>query len=258
MATSTMTDYLKLIWRYALEFALLGAAVAIILQLSWPAVSAWRERPRPGRQVRQDSDSYPHLVYLPQQYGHDNQRWPLLLFLHGAGERGNDLQMLLRTGPPKLISQGRHFPMIVVAPQCAPNSRWHSSELLQLLDHVVKRYAVDANRVYVTGYSMGGYGTWELGVAAPDRLAAIAPLCGGGDPTQASRLAALPVWAFHGAQDDVVPVSATRQMVDAMEATGAQPKTTVYPKLGHNIWDRTYRMPELYDWLLSHQKRKTL
>ena len=240
-----------------LEYSLGLSLTALLLQLSWLTFCEWYNRPRSGVQVQQQADEYDYLVYLPEHYGRDDRRWPLLLFLHGAGERGSDLQSLIRCGPPKLIAEGRRFPMVVISPQCPANSGWQSDSLLRLLDHVAKRYAVDANRIYVTGYSMGGYGTWELAIAAPNRLAAIAPLCGGGDPARASRLAAVPVWAFHGAKDDVVPVSATQRTVDAMEAAGAKPKSTVYEAMGHNIWDHTYRRLELYDWLLSHRLGET-
>ena len=134
-------------------------------------------------------------------------RWPLVLFLHGAGERGSDVEEVARRGPPGLVAGGKAFPFVLVSPQCELHQRWNPSVLLPLVDHVAQSYHIDPDRVYVTGYSMGGAGTWDLAVAAPERFAAIAPLARGGDESQAERLMDLPIWAFHGAVDEVVPLS---------------------------------------------------
>lgn len=258
--SSTVTDSvaqrrigLKSVW---LELLLALSILLLAVQLTWPALRNWQNRPRPGTQVGQHSETYDYLIYLPEQYSRENRRWPLLIFLHGSGERGADLSTLTVCGPPKLISEGRHHPMIVVSPQCPADANWQSGALTSFLDHLCTRFRVDPDRVYVSGYSMGGAGTWNFAAADSDRLAAIAPLCGGGEPSQASQLAGLPIWAFHGEQDDVVTIDATLQMIDAVKKAGGDPKVTVYPDLDHGICDHTYRQPELYSWLLSQRRRR--
>lgn len=150
-----------------------------------------------------------YLLYLPQDYD-QQESWPLLLFLHGSGERGNDLELVKKHGPPKLIAGGKEFPFIVVSPECPQERRWEPIELVALLDDLCNKHKVDANRIYVTGLSMGGFGTWKLASYVPDKLAAIAPICGGGEKYWARQFAHLPVWAFHGAKDTGVPPNAVR------------------------------------------------
>ncbi len=196
-----------------------------------------------------------YLLYLPEGYGEKDQQWPLMLFLHGAGERGDDLNLVKKHGPPKLIEQGKPFPFVVVSPQC-PQGQWWTEKtdtLMALLDRIESDYDVDSARIYVTGLSMGGFGTWTLATRHPDRFAAIAPICGGGDWFLADRLKKVPVWAFHGAQDSVVPLALSETMVRAVERTGGNAKLTVYPEANHDSWTATYDNPELYDWLLSHR-----
>ncbi|MBI3469587.1 MAG: prolyl oligopeptidase family serine peptidase, partial [Planctomycetes bacterium] len=141
-----------------------------------------------------------YLLYLPEGYGKGDKAWPLLLFLHGAGESGNDLKQVKRHGPPKLVETGNELSFIVVSPQ-SPGRGWDVQALNALLDDVVAKHKVDQNRIYVTGLSMGGFGTWSLAAAYPERFAAIVPICGGGDPASAKRLKDLPIWVFHGAKD---------------------------------------------------------
>ncbi|MEZ6064501.1 MAG: prolyl oligopeptidase family serine peptidase [Planctomycetaceae bacterium] len=194
-----------------------------------------------------------YLLYLPPNY-EEQEKWPLLVFLHGSGERGNNLQKVKVHGPPKLVEQGRDFPMIIVSPQCPADKWWDVRELTALIDAVSTEQKVDPDRIYVTGLSMGGYGTWELASAIPDRLAAIVPICGGGTPYRTRRFAKLPVWAFHGAKDSAVPLKATEDMIAALRQNGGDPKLTVYPEANHDSWTETYNNPELYTWLLE-QKR---
>jgi predicted peptidase len=203
-------------------------------------------------QVRVTMD---YLLFLPVGYD-QKQSWPLLLFLHGAGERGDDLELVKKHGPPKIVEAKRDFSFIVVSPQCKANVWWEPIELLALLDHVVAKYKVDEDRISVTGLSMGGFGTWGLAFREPDRFAAIAPICGGGEPYWAERFRHLPVWAFHGAKDPVVPLRRTQEMVDALKKAGGRPKLTVYPEADHDSWTETYDNPEFYEWLLR-QKRST-
>lgn len=195
-----------------------------------------------------------YLLYLPSGYETSRQKWPLVLFLHGAGESGTELAKVKMHGPPKLVEAGREFPFILVSPQCSSRG-WNADSLNALLDDLVQTYRVDKDRVYVTGLSMGGYGTWSLAAAHPEKFAAIAPVCGGGNPKDAAKLARLPIWVFHGAKDPTVPLQRSEEMVQAINAAGGNPKFTIYPEAGHDSWTETYNNPEFYTWLLA-QKRK--
>lgn len=195
-----------------------------------------------------------YLLYLPADY-EQQESWPLLLFLHGSGERGDDLETVKKHGPPKLVESGKEFPFIVVSPQCRSDVWWQPMELIALLDEIIETHNVDEDRIYVTGLSMGGFGTWSLAAYAPHRLAAIAPICGGGETYWTRQMSDLPTWAFHGAQDKGVPLERSQAMIDAMKERGAEPKLTIYPEAGHDCWTATYENAELYQWLLA-QKRK--
>jgi predicted peptidase len=196
-----------------------------------------------------------YLLYLPAGYEASRTKWPLVLFLHGAGESGSDLSKVKVHGPPKLVEAGREFPFILVSPQC-PGRGWNPESLNALLDDLTRKYRVDKNRVYLTGLSMGGYGTWALAEAHPEKFAAIAPICGGGNPATARKLAKLPIWVFHGAKDPTVPIARSNEMVEALKAVGADVKFTVYPDAGHDSWTETYNNPEFYFWLLAQTRKK--
>jgi len=209
------------------------------------------------RQTLGDAPAYRYLVNLPAGYDANDadKRWPVLLFLHGSGERGDDLEKVKVHGPPKVAPARTDLPFIVISPQCPANERWLPAELVVLLDEVAAKYHTDPNRMYLTGLSMGGYGTWSLATEYPDRFAAIAPICGGGDPADVSRIRQVPAWVFHGGKDPVVPVERAREMVDALKKTGAtEAKLTIYPEAGHDSWTQTYDNPELYAWLLAHKR----
>ncbi len=196
-----------------------------------------------------------YLLYLPKDYD-SKKSWPLVLFLHGAGERGTDLELVKVHGPPKLIAAGKDFPFIVVSPQCPKDRWWESVELTALLDTIVEKYKVDEDRVYVTGLSMGGFGTWRLAMFTPDRFAAIAPICGGGEKYWAKQFANVPVWAFHGAKDTGIPLERSQVMVDELNKNKGNAKLTIYPEAGHDAWTETYNNPELYNWLLDQKRSK--
>ncbi len=214
------------------------------------------------REIVTRTNQLRYLLYLPADYKADaGSKWPLVLFLHGAGERGSDLQKVAVHGPPKLVSQGRQFPFILVSPQCPAGQVWDESALVGLVDSIQARYRVDPARVYVTGLSMGGYGTWLLAQKHPGRFAAVAPVCGGGDrirsllPSQIEALKTLGVWAFHGAKDNVVPLSESERMCEAFKRIGVQDiQLTVYPEANHDSWTATYENPALYEWLLKHHR----
>ena len=207
-----------------------------------------------------------YLLFLPKGYdAKAERRWPLILFLHGAGERGTNVWKVATHGPPKIAATQADFPFIVVSPQCPEQQLWSSETLLALLDEITAKYAVDTNRVYLTGLSMGGYGTWALGLAHPERFAAIVPICGGGQiigvllgkADRWASLRSLGVWAFHGGKDPVVPLEESQRMVDALKKAGLPDvKFTVYPEAGHDSWTEAYENPELYEWLLKHERGK--
>lgn len=191
-----------------------------------------------------------YLLYLPKDYADSDKKYPLMLFLHGAGESGDDLEMVKKHGPPKIVEGKEDFPFILVSPQ-SPGRGWRPEVLSAMLDDVIAKHRVDTDRVYLTGLSMGGYGTWALAAAEPDRFAAIAPICGGGNPRDAEKLKDIPTWVFHGAKDEVVPIARSEEMVNALEAAGGKPKFTIYPEAGHDSWTETYNNQELYKWLLE-------
>jgi len=199
-----------------------------------------------------------YLLYLPADYSDSKKDFPLILFLHGAGERGNDLKLVKIHGIPKIVEKQKDFPFIAVSPQCPGDKWWADPWLIEalnaLLEEIVDTYRVDESRVYLTGLSMGGFGTWHLAMMFPEKFAAIAPICGGGMPWMAFRIKDLPVWAFHGAKDEVVPLQRSEEMVEALKKVGGNVKFTVYPEAGHDSWTETYNNPELYNWFLSHRK----
>lgn len=211
------------------------------------------------------SASVKYLLFLPKGYEAGSEtRWPLMLFLHGAGERGDNIWKVTTHGPPKNVAHQPEFPFILVSPQCPDGEIWSTDILLGLLDEVIGGFKVDTNRVYLTGLSMGGYGTWDLGLSHPERFAAIAPICGGGDllnvllldEHRKQALKSLGVWAFHGGKDMTVPLDESRRMVDFLKKIGVQDvRLTVYPEASHDSWTETYNNPELYQWLLSHQRK---
>jgi dienelactone hydrolase len=194
-------------------------------------------------------------LYLPANYNSDTTtRWPLTLFLHGSGESGYDIQKVKLHGPPELADKGKKFPFIIVSPQSEVPSGWDVENLYRLLQHIKKNYRVNEKKVYLTGLSMGGFGTWALAMKHPDEFAAIAPICGGGDTTNAWKLRNIPVWCFHGAKDDVVPPIGSENMVKATKRYNSNVKYTLYPEANHNSWDVTYNNDSLYTWLLKQTK----
>lgn len=206
------------------------------------------------------TDSLNYLLYTPRGYDPDEQRqWPLILFLHGAGQRGEDLAAVKKHGIPRIAEEG-DLPFVVISPQCPRNTWWpeHADTLMSLVDSIVASHRVDASRIYVTGLSMGGYGTWHMGVCYPERFAALAPICGGGlwahgFPERAAALKNVPVWAFHGALDQTVPLQASQELVNVLQAAGGDVRLTVYSDAAHDAWTRTYDDPALYEWFLSHR-----
>ncbi len=198
-----------------------------------------------------------YLLYHPPSFKRNEEKVPLILFLHGAGERGKDLELVKKHGPPKLIEKGKDFPFVIVSPQCPKRKWWDTEALSTLLDEVITKNRIDTNRVYVTGLSMGGFGTWALATKHPERFAAIAPICGGGSTSAAAKLKNVSCWVFHGGKDRVVPLKLSSNMVDAIKKAGGKKiKLTVYPDAGHDSWTKSYANPELYKWFLEQKLSK--
>ncbi len=199
------------------------------------------------------------------------KKYPLVIFLHGAGERGNDNEKQLIHGS-KLFSNIKNridFQSFVIFPQCPENNRWVEVDwklpahdmpvnlsknlelVMNLLDELIAAYPIDTNRIYVAGLSMGGFGTWDLISRYPERFAAALPICGGGDVKQAGRLVGVPIWTFHGGNDKLVLTQRSRDMVDALKKAGGSPKYSEYPGVGHDSWNKAFAEPELLKWLFS-------
>lgn len=197
-----------------------------------------------------------HSLYLPKEYHVDRPaRWPFILFLHGAGERGDDIKLLKSTGLPNILEK-KDIPFIVASPQCPAGKQWSTDLLIGLIENILGKYRIDEDRIYLTGISMGGYATWYLSIKFPYMFAAIAPMCGGGFPGQVHKIKHVPVWAFHGALDKTVPPERTKEMVAALRNCGADVRFTLYPDAGHDCWTRSYSNPELYEWFLQHRRCK--
>lgn len=270
-----------------LLFAAVGFAAALC-SLTLRGVSA-QEKPEPGKQVLQkielpkstsdwnwkeegvttlgrirpldepQKEAVSYWLFLPtDESAKTDAGFPLLLFLHGAGERGDNPDTVKTHGPPKLVEteKGKTWPFITVSPQCPDKMHWSPQQLLLLLDDIEARYPVDKSRIYVTGLSMGGFGTYMLIDLAGDRFAAAMPLCGGYDPAKAEKMTKTPIWAFHGDADGAVPIELDRAILKAIEDAGGQVKFTVYPGVGHDCWTQTYNDPAVYQWLLDHRLAK--
>ncbi|MFO1512634.1 MAG: alpha/beta hydrolase-fold protein [Verrucomicrobiota bacterium] len=249
-----------------LSLPLVGSLIALTTSLPVLAQNvAPRQEVRVFSPAKAKGEGLGYLLYLPTGYQTEPQRhWPLVLFLHGSGERGTNVSVVAVHGPPKLVNQGRDFPFILVSPQCPPKREWSDKALLGLLDEIERQCRVDTNRVYLTGLSMGGYGTWNLGLKHPERFAALVPICGGGNPkileqagaAQAKAIRSLPIRAFHGVKDPTVPVAESERMVDALKKFGCPEVSLMkYPELGHDCWTVTYDNPELFDWLLLQHRQ---
>jgi predicted peptidase len=243
------------------SMAALGATLAFAGAVRADDAAAGQQKPQTLEKSVTKILKVNYLLYLPEDYGkQSDKKWPLVVFLHGSGESGSDLEKVKAHGPPKLIAQGKEFPFIVVSPQApdGPRRGWDPEVLNAMLDDVLAKYTVEQDQVYLTGLSMGGYGTWNWGAANPERFAAVAPICGGGDArVTARRLKSMPVWAFHGAKDPVVPIQESERIVEALKKAGnPEVKFTIYSEAQHDSWTVTYDNPELYTWLLAHRRAK--
>ena len=197
-----------------------------------------------------------YLLYLPETYASSSPT-PLLLYLHGGGDSGSEVERLKAHGLPKLLEAGMTLPCIVLAPQNPhPEQLFPEAAVAALVDEAVATYRVDSRRVYLTGYSRGGFGAWQLAMQRPETFAALVPVAAGGLPTYAFRLKDVPVWAFHGSHDEAVPLFYGRAMVEALRAAGGQARLTVRETDHTGILEPTYRNPALYTWLLEQTKAR--
>lgn len=246
--------------KYSCEAALVLALLALIGQLAAPAIFRWHHRPRPGIQgilLTEKSDTntarrpYDSLLYLPPEYGTPRDAWPLVVYLHGSGPRGTDLEKVKYDGLPALLETEFDLPSLVLSPQCERDGIWQPQRVMATIDEACRRYKIDAGRVYLTGCSMGGYAAWSTAAAFPDRFLAIAPICGRSNIALASKLKGLSVWAFHGAKDTVIPLDESTTMVDAVRQAGGTAELTVYQEAGHDIGHRPFLEQRVIEWMLE-------
>ncbi len=210
----------------------------------------------PSRQTERvlQNGALQYLLYVPAEYESSSRTWPLILFLHGSGERGTDLQLVKREGLPRWLDRWQHFPFVVVSPQCPRRQDWSIDALTALLAEILAGYRIDEERIYVTGLSTGAVAALKLAIRHPDRFAAIAAVTTHRIPDSLCAIKAVPVRVFHNAGDERVPVKKARDLVKAFKACGGDAELTVYPALGHDAWTETYETSELYEWFLKHRK----
>lgn len=228
------------------------------------ALSATCLQATPGAQVERslkidEKTSVPYLRYLPLDFD-KSKKWPLLLFLHGRGESNGPLSGLKKWGPCRLVKEGKEFPYIIISPQC-PKTAWWSNDdqqviLESLLAHVQKTFPIDKSRIYLTGLSMGGFGSWELAARNPKTFAAVLPICGGGNLKNGPKLLSTPIWAWHGTTDKIVPIGKSNDMVLAVKrAGGTKIKFTRLIGVGHVSWPKAYDDPKVWEWF--DQKKRS-
>lgn len=203
-------------------------------------------------------DSMHYLVNYPAGYQQDTAEWPLVLFLHGGGESGTNLEKVKKNGLPKHLAEGQTFPFVTLAPQNKyVRGFWDIPGLGHLLDEFTATHRIDLRRIYVTGLSRGGLGTWMLAMQNQGRFAAIAPVCGAVPASYDIWVPAeLPIWVHHGTDDDLIHPSESINMVENLRAKGMKPKLTLYEGVGHNAWEPAYADPQLYRWLLAHKLKE--
>lgn len=246
----------------------LRGLVAVISLLLTILTADSREAESPPGTIRQTVEELPvslaaktdnlndkFWLYLPKRYATAEEKLPLIIYLHGSSRRGRDIEQVKANGLPPVLDLKDDFDFVVASPQALSNYPWQVSwrpdDLILLLDHLLANYEIDPDRVYLTGLSMGGYGTWACIAKHPDRFAAAVPICGGGHPDLGEKIGDLPIWAFHGDDDFVVPVERSIEMVEAVNSAGGRARLTRYPGVGHDSYTQTYANPELYEWLLE-------
>ncbi|WP_228237558.1 dienelactone hydrolase family protein [Allomuricauda sp. M10] len=200
-----------------------------------------------------------YYLYYPENYfSSPTENFGLLLFLHGGGESGRDVKEIKETGPPRLLVEGKQFPFLILAPQNPHEKKWWNTQaVMQLLDSVTDNNRVDKKRIYLTGLSRGGSAAWELATQYPEKFAALAVVCGMAPLPYAHWIDKdLPIWVFHGDQDEVINVEESDQMVKKLKEMGYQVQYTRYKGVGHNAWDRAYTTDSLYTWMAKQKRLK--
>ncbi|MGB5698672.1 prolyl oligopeptidase family serine peptidase [Muriicola sp.] len=209
-----------------------------------------------GEELTLVSEKLQYYLYFPEDYDKDSETaFPLLLFLHGGGESGDSLPELKKNGPPKMLAEGKQFPFMVLAPQNPHKKQWWNVRaVMQLLDTIVAHNRVDPKRIYLTGLSRGGSAAWELAVQYPDRFAAMAVVCGMTPLPYASWINKdMPIWVFHGTEDQSIPFSESEAMVNELKRIGHNVTFTVYEGVGHDSWVQAYQTEALYEWFMEQQ-----
>lgn len=209
-----------------------------------------------------DASTLNYLLFMPRDTtAMENGKYPLIVTLHGIGERGSDLWKVKNEGLPKILDGKNTFPFIVVSPQCPSTAEWYYNDGIQqkldkMIDSVIARYPVDTNRIYLTGLSMGGIGILDLAIRYPQRFAALIPIAFRiEDGWNLCTIKDIPMWAFHGERDDIIPISKAQAVINALVVCGGNPLFTIYPDLYHDSWTRTYNNPDIYTWLLTKRKQ---
>ena len=203
------------------------------------------------------TEDFQYYLYYPENYEKEPATsFPLLLFLHGGGESGDSLAIIKKNGPPKMLEEGKQFPFLVLAPQNPYKKKWWNIRaVVQLLDTIVANNRVDPNRIYLTGLSRGGNAAWELAVQYPDRFAAMAVVCGMTPVPYASWINKdMPIWVFHGTEDQSIPFSESETMVNALKRMGYDVTFTIYEGVGHDSWVQAYATDALYEWFVQQRK----
>ena len=203
------------------------------------------------------SETLRYYLYYPENYDqNEDEQFPLLLFLHGGGESGQDIEALKTNGPPKLLAEGKQFPFLVLAPQHPyPKKWWNIRAVMELLETVIEENRVDPNRIYLTGLSRGGSAAWELAVQYPDTFAAMMVVCGMTPVPYAHWINKdMPIWVFHGALDKVIPIDHSEKMVAKLKGMGYPVRYTRYEDVAHNAWEQAYTTEEVYTWLMQQSK----
>lgn len=227
----------------------------LLLMMFWGFTSFAQQTSKTFCKTSKEKINY--WLYLPSDYSKKSEKkYPLILFLHGSGESGSNLSKVKINGLPKILDSKTDFPAIVVSPQCkSAREGWNRFELRDLVVKIRTTLNVDTNRVYITGLSMGGRGTWDMLVYYPELFAAAIPVCGWGDSFLAEYVKNVPVWIFHGAKDNAVDVKYAYEMNDALKNAGGNVKLTIYPEAGHDSWTETYNNMEVYKWLFEQKKK---
>ncbi|RRB01077.1 carboxylesterase family protein [Larkinella rosea] len=223
--------------------------------LGWLLTCSWQTGLAQSNPNNKNREKYDYLLYVPKDYPASQRAYPLVISLHGSSLKGSDLNKVKRYGLPHLVDQGREYAFIIASPQCPDGKVWSTDNWFEpLLEELTAKYRIDPKRIYLTGISMGGYGAWQTAVAYPDKFAAILPLCGGcDDSTQVCRIKNVPVWTFHGIDDDVISIDETERLVKRLNQCNGSVKFTKLDKVGHAI-QYLYEDNSLYDWLLKQHR----